>query len=295
MYSDSNYKWITAVGALFTLISFFMAFFNINVLGIPIGISLSTIASLGGQFLLFFLPLAMVGVAIFALIPPADDKQARSYLIIELVAWILGILFMGIALISLYSRLDQGGQAADFFGSVAGDDLFGLGEIGEALELFSITPGVGLFLFLFGNIAIIAGLIMGWNQLGYADEWDDGGITVEEDSDRSSVNRKVRRPRQKDKVQAWLTNRDGHSFQLNKGRTRIGRLAENDVCISDPTIGRRHAIIEEQKGHYRLTDLASKNHTWLNGRMLRQPTMLHPNDEMRFGDTYTVRFLASGR
>jgi hypothetical protein len=100
----------------------------------------------------------------------------------------------------------------------------------------------------------------------------------------------------KPKVQAWLNARDGHSYQLYQGETTVGRSSSNDIYFQgDSTMGRRHAKIIEQNGHFRLLDLGSKNLTRVNGRVVREPILLEHDDEIQFGDNTTVTFIASIR
>jgi hypothetical protein len=46
--------------------------------------------------------------------------------------------------------------------------------------------------------------------------------------------------------QAWLefTNSSMAGFLLNQGIVRIGRETDNDLCLSDPTVHRYHAVLE---------------------------------------------------
>lgn len=94
------------------------------------------------------------------------------------------------------------------------------------------------------------------------------------------------------KAQAWLVNSEGNSYQLSLGETSIGRSRQNDIQISgDTTVGRHHAKVIEQNGHFKLIDLDTKNYTRVNGHIVRQPTMLEPNDEICFGDDSVMRFV----
>ena len=98
------------------------------------------------------------------------------------------------------------------------------------------------------------------------------------------------------KAHAWLIARDGRDHQLNQGVTTIGRSAQNDIClIGDTTMSNNHAKIVEQNGHYRLNDLASTNGTRVNNRLVREPVLLEPDDEIQFGDNTVVRFVTSRR
>ena len=59
--------------------------------------------------------------------------------------------------------------------------------------------------------------------------------------------KKVKQRKHKDKVNAWLVTRDGRNYQLNAGRTSIGRSSRNDIKIDgDGTVSGQHARIEEQ-------------------------------------------------
>lgn len=101
---------------------------------------------------------------------------------------------------------------------------------------------------------------------------------------------------QKPKATAWLTAQDGQSHQLNQGETTVGRSSQNDIKISgDTTVGRQHMKISEQNGHFRLIDLGAKNYTRVNGRIVRQPVLLQPGDEIQLGDNTYLQFVTTPR
>jgi FHA domain-containing protein len=81
----------------------------------------------------------------------------------------------------------------------------------------------------------------------------------------------------------------GRSFDLTGlGTYTIGR-SECDIVIEDERISRKHAsitIIREKQ--YAVTDLASKNGTYVNGVRLTRRNLQH-NDLIRVGNT-TLRF-----
>jgi len=98
----------------------------------------------------------------------------------------------------------------------------------------------------------------------------------------------------KPKAQAWLIASDGHSYQLNQGETTIGRSPTNDIQLSgDTTVSRQHVKILEQNNHFRLIDLGGKNHTRVNGHIVRQPVLLEHNDEIQLGDNTHLRFITT--
>lgn len=100
----------------------------------------------------------------------------------------------------------------------------------------------------------------------------------------------------KQKVNAWLTSSGGRNYQLNQGVTTIGRSSKNDIQLGgDTTISKGHAKIIEKNGHFRLVDLGSTNGTLVNGKRVREPVLLAPNDELRVGDHTKLRFVTSQR
>jgi pSer/pThr/pTyr-binding forkhead associated (FHA) protein len=61
---------------------------------------------------------------------------------------------------------------------------------------------------------------------------------------------------------ATLTVSEGHPPRV------IGRSSEADVALNDPEISRRHATFQAARGILYLTDLGSRNGTFLNGKKL---------------------------
>lgn len=63
----------------------------------------------------------------------------------------------------------------------------------------------------------------------------------------------------------------------------IGRLAENDICIPEQHVSRRHAIVayREELGGFVVDDPGSANGTFLNDKLVRLPTRLCDGDEIR--------------
>ena len=98
-------------------------------------------------------------------------------------------------------------------------------------------------------------------------------------------------PPSKRKVQAWLVSSNGKSYQLCEHETSIGRMASNDIYLTnDATVSRQHAKIVEQGGRFKLFDLGSKGLTRVNGRTVREPVLLETDDEVKFGDNSVLQF-----
>ncbi len=73
----------------------------------------------------------------------------------------------------------------------------------------------------------------------------------------------------------------------------IGRGATADVAVDDPSVSRRHAMIEPSDGGgYLVSDLQSGNGTRLNGRDVARPTAVRDGDEIEVGTTKLTFALA---
>lgn len=54
-------------------------------------------------------------------------------------------------------------------------------------------------------------------------------------------------------------------WELHRREITIGRGDDCDIVVDDRQVSRKHAKINQEKGHYRLMDLDSKNGTYFNG------------------------------
>lgn len=85
----------------------------------------------------------------------------------------------------------------------------------------------------------------------------------------------------------------GRVYRLDRPRLKLGR--NPDLCdLSEPFVGDRnvsrvHAEIERQVEDYYLSDLNSRNGTWLNGKKLAAPDQLGDGDRIRIC-AYEFRF-----
>ncbi len=76
----------------------------------------------------------------------------------------------------------------------------------------------------------------------------------------------------------------GRSFLLDRPLLTVGRDAESDISIPDPSISRRHAqFLRQMDGDY-IQDLASHNGSQINGRPLNTPHLLRPGDVITLGE-----------
>jgi pSer/pThr/pTyr-binding forkhead associated (FHA) protein len=91
---------------------------------------------------------------------------------------------------------------------------------------------------------------------------------------------------------ACLTANDGEVHTIATATYRIGRLADNDLVLRDPSVSRHHAEIRRQRdGSFQVLDLDSMNGLLVNGKKVRE-NALADGDSLEVGD---VRLLFSAR
>ncbi len=92
--------------------------------------------------------------------------------------------------------------------------------------------------------------------------------------------------------EAWLQRKgDGHlskKIPLLKRDAVIGYGRDNLVQVDDEKASLQHARIRRIEGGYYLYDLISDRGTYLNGRKLLRPRLLHDWDEIRVGGTVFI-------
>ncbi len=93
-------------------------------------------------------------------------------------------------------------------------------------------------------------------------------------------------------VEAMLVERGGPEvgvkFALSEGMTVIGRADQCDVVMDDPGVSRQHAGIRGDANRYKISDLGSRNGTFVNGDQVgSEPRLLRNFDRIEFGGTTT--------
>ena len=71
-------------------------------------------------------------------------------------------------------------------------------------------------------------------------------------------------------------------IRLGAAEIKIGRLPDNDVVLAHPQVSAHHAYLVREQDTYRLIDLHSTNHTYVNG-LNATSQLLKPRDEIRIG------------
>jgi Nif-specific regulatory protein len=81
----------------------------------------------------------------------------------------------------------------------------------------------------------------------------------------------------------------GKTFTLVEDETSVGRESANRICLSDPSVSRRHCVIKREGDLFKINDLESLNGTFVNDVPVKERFLEH-GDRVRMGD-YTFSFL----
>jgi len=77
----------------------------------------------------------------------------------------------------------------------------------------------------------------------------------------------------------------GREFLLDRPALTIGRRADQDIVIDDPSVSRTHARIHATEGEAAVEDVGSTNGTALNGRPIgRSRVPVHDGDRIQVGN-----------
>ncbi len=81
-----------------------------------------------------------------------------------------------------------------------------------------------------------------------------------------------------------LKEKPVHRFVVYEGKPAlIGRTAEAEVTLDNPSISREHAVVELEKDRAYLTDKGSTNGTKVNGKKITERTLITDKDEIMVG------------
>lgn len=95
---------------------------------------------------------------------------------------------------------------------------------------------------------------------------------------------------------AWRSRfAHGNQVPLFRPETHIGKLATNDIMITDPYASRIHASIRWAPQGYMVEDLRSTNGTYVNGQRITGPVLLQPGQVIRIGRTELTFYALQGQ
>jgi serine phosphatase RsbU (regulator of sigma subunit) len=81
---------------------------------------------------------------------------------------------------------------------------------------------------------------------------------------------------------SYIDTNGRHTVVLRDDSTTLGRLAGQDLVLTDPLVSRRHAVIVRESGAWIAIDQSSTHGTFLNGVRIER-AQLHPGDELQLG------------
>ena len=84
--------------------------------------------------------------------------------------------------------------------------------------------------------------------------------------------------------------RAGETFHP-EGETSIGRSPDCGIFLDDVTVSRKHAVLVQSDGQFRIEDLGSLNGTFVNRRRIDEATRLQSGDEVQIGK-YRLSFIS---
>lgn len=89
-------------------------------------------------------------------------------------------------------------------------------------------------------------------------------------------------------VVGWIVaqngNHRGEDFRIYDGKNILGTAADCDIVITDPFLSAKHCTIRHENGNFQVTDLDSKNGTFVNQKRCTKSDLID-NDTIRLGRT----------
>lgn len=84
---------------------------------------------------------------------------------------------------------------------------------------------------------------------------------------------------------------EGSTIPITQPLTRLGRAPFNDVVVDDSAVSRHHADIHADPDGYRISDISSRNGTFVNGEKIgTEPRRLRNLARIELGGTDTPMY-----
>src|SRR5581483_5571167 len=80
-----------------------------------------------------------------------------------------------------------------------------------------------------------------------------------------------------------LPTGDAYERELTQAETQIGKGPRNDLVLADPAVSSAHAVIRAEGDQYSISDIGSRNGTFVNGQRLTEPQRLNHGDVIGLG------------
>ena len=118
---------------------------------------------------------------------------------------------------------------------------------------------------------------------GRATQFDDGSATPPVVPLRQTGSDRQRQPERVHTLEIQLPKGKPQIFTLKEGESVIGRDGSCDIVVNDSSISRRHAVITVGPESIMVRDLGSKNHTFVNDKIIEAEVALGSASRITFG------------
>ncbi|HLG14824.1 MAG TPA: DUF3616 domain-containing protein [Blastocatellia bacterium] len=85
------------------------------------------------------------------------------------------------------------------------------------------------------------------------------------------------------KLRIILPSGDVFDRQITRSETQLGKGPRNDIVIADPAVSTAHAVIRAGAAGFTVSDLGSRNGTYVNGDRISEPRLLNHGDVVGVG------------
>ncbi|MBV9282670.1 MAG: FHA domain-containing protein, partial [Chloroflexi bacterium] len=85
-----------------------------------------------------------------------------------------------------------------------------------------------------------------------------------------------------------VTGPTAQPFALSKDETTVGRSPDRDIHLNDNEVSRSHAVLTRRGGSTFLTDLGSRNGTYINGAPVKGTVELRDGDLISFASVQAI-------
>jgi len=97
-------------------------------------------------------------------------------------------------------------------------------------------------------------------------------------------------------VLSWNTHDNKEEvIELTQTPMMVGSLLSNQIVISGKSVDPIHALLEEKKNTWLITDLGSTSGVWVNGEKIVVEKSLKEGDRLKFGDVEVTCLLAQNK
>lgn len=122
---------------------------------------------------------------------------------------------------------------------------------------------------------------------------DDEHTAILQPADKASFNRRIAEQQQRVGCLIVLAgSQAGKVLQLKEEENVVGRARDATLSLQGHGISRYHATIRHHRlsDHYTISDLDSKNGTFINGKAVEKKTTLNDGDLITLGGAFLLKF-----